>query len=117
MNKILLGLSFAMAIILAGCGGSSVEVSLAADPTPETDSTFEIFLTQDGEAVTDFSGETEWRMVDMDHGTEVAPLTHTDEGVYEGTVNLPMPGDWTIDIIGESDSAGSIDQTIEVEIR
>lgn len=103
-------------LLLVACGGGNYEVEMSQAPEPETMSEVLITIMNDGEAVTDFEGNAEFRMVDMDHGTEVTDLVHTEDGVYVGEVNLPMQGKWTIDVVGDSDSHGKLDTTIEVEI-
>ncbi len=116
MNKLRALLLVGIMMLLAACGNASVDVEMTKPPEPETMSTVLISITDDGEAITDFEGTAEFRMVDMDHGSEITDLMHTEEGLYEGEVNLPMPGKWTIDIVGDSDNEGSIDTTIEVEL-
>lgn len=116
MNKLRTFLLVSIVMVLAACSNASFEVEMTEAPEPETMSPVHITIMDDGEAVTDFEGTAEFRMVDMDHGSEVTDLVHVEDGVYEGEVNLPMPGRWTIDIIGESDNHGSLDTTIEVEL-
>lgn len=116
MNILRTLLLLSVGIFLTACGNASVDVEMSKPPEPETMSTVLIAITNDGEPVTDFEGTAEFRMVDMDHGSEVTDLIHLEEGLYEGEVNLPMPGKWTIDIVGDSDNEGSIDTTIEVEL-
>lgn len=116
MNKLRTVLLVGVVMLLAACGNASVDVEMTKPPEPETMSTVIISITEDGEPVTDFEGTAEFRMVDMDHGSEITDLTHMEESVYEGEVNLPMPGRWTIDIVGDSDNHGTIDTTIEVDL-
>ena len=116
MNKLRSVLLVSVLLLLAACGNASFEVEMTEAPEPETMSTVHITILDDGDAVSDFDGTAEFRMVDMDHGSEVTDLTHVEDGVYEGEVNLPMAGRWTIDIVGDSDNEGSIDTTIEVEL-
>lgn len=116
MNKLRIILASGTMLLLAACGNASVDVELTESPEPETMSPVLMTIYTDGDAVTDFEGTAEFRMVDMDHGTEVTELTHTEDGLYEGEVNLPMPGAWTIDVIGESEEHGDVDTTIEVDI-
>lgn len=116
MKKRLTILALGVTAILAACSNATIDVELTEAPEPETLSTVNLTIMADGEPVTDFEGTAEFRMVDMDHGTEVAELTYVEEAIYEGEVNLPMQGAWTIDIIGESDDHGKIDTTIEVDI-
>ena len=116
MKKRLSILAIGLTTLLAACSNATIDIELSEAPEPETMSPANITIMADGDPVTDFEGTAEFRMVDMDHGTEVAELTHVEAGTYEGDVNLPMPGAWTIDVIGESDDHGEIDTTIEVDI-
>lgn len=116
MNKLRTLFTAGTVVLLAACSNASFDVEMTEAPEPETMSPAYISITTDGDTVTDFDGTAEFRMVGMDHGTEVADLVHTEDGVYEGEVELPMPGAWTIDVVGESEEHGKIDMTIEVDI-
>lgn len=114
MKKFSVVLAF---LLLVGCGGAKVDVDMMTAPTPEEKTDVVFIITHDGEAVTDFEGTAEFKMVDMDHGSETTDLAHEGDSEYKGQVNLPMAGQWSVDIMGESEAFGKIDKTIEVSVE
>lgn len=83
-------------LFLVGCGTPDWQVSLQvpsrADPDRPVPLTLEV--TEGGQPVTGMHVEARLEMRRMDHGLIDVTLAERKAGRYEGSVDLPMGGEW-----------------------
>jgi hypothetical protein len=95
----------AAVVIAAACGGGngaqSVEIDFTTNPDPVAtgENTFEVVLTQDSTPVTDAAVTAEFFMpampsMNMPEMRTKADLAHQGNGVYRGSGQIMMAGDW-----------------------
>jgi hypothetical protein len=117
-----LGVAVMAAVVVAvGCGGGSeqpagegapgpagtqpVDMTFRTDPDPVRtgENSFEVVLRQDGTPVTDATVTTELFMaampsMNMPEMRTSAELSHQGDGMYRGTGQVMMAGDWDVTV-------------------
>lgn len=91
---------FAVALAIALLGGCSsgpkykVSVTKPLYFEKEQATPFQVKVTKDKQAAKGLKISVELSMANMDHGSETAQLKEEQNGLYSGTVKLPMTGDY-----------------------
>ena len=97
-------------IFMAGCGGTDTQYTVENSPSYKDGEPSEIILSaeENGEAVTglDMTGELE--MEKMDHGLVEVSFTDIGDGTYSGDVELPMGGEWLMELLVDGEETGEI---------
>ena len=85
-------------LLLTACSlENEWKASISIPPTflEEQASTFQIeIVNEDDEPVSNLEVAASFEMEKMDHGTINVALKSLENGLYEGTVTLPMEGKW-----------------------
>jgi hypothetical protein len=105
--------------VLAGCSGDpeySIKVTKPIYHQPDKEMPFEVKVTEKEEAAEGLTVSAEFSMTNMDHGTTEVELTEEEDGVYSGTVQLPMTGKYEIFFILEKDGEKT-EQAINYEVK
>jgi hypothetical protein len=105
--------------VLAGCSGDpeySIEVTKPIYHQPDKEMPFEIKVSENDEAVEGLTVLAEFSMTNMDHGTTEVDLSEEEDGIYSGTVQLPMTGKYEIFFILEKDGKKT-EQAINYEVK
>ncbi|WP_339253027.1 FixH family protein [Sporosarcina sp. FSL W8-0480] len=102
----------AILLLLAGCGGSKIDIALdtAPDSVKGTTSDMIVKVTKGDEPIDDAKVSGSLEMAKMDHGSIDVEFESIGNGLYRGQVELPMGGDWIADV--EVDAAGETATTI-----
>jgi biotin operon repressor len=88
-----------------------------AEPTSETDTTFQVRLTNEaGAPVSGAEVKADLKMSLMDMGKNVASLADKGNGIYEGKGRFSMTGPWDV-IMTASKDGKSGTQTFPVVVR
>lgn len=100
MKKALTFILIVGMLLMSACGGGKMAVSITDVPTYKAGETSPITLSiQDGsEAVTDATVIGSLEMARMDHGTIEIAFENNGDGSYAGEVELPMGGEWIMDV-------------------
>jgi len=101
MMKRFIGIILILVFVLAGCGGSKMDVTVEEIPKYKNGIPYPIVLSvMDGdEAVTGLEIIATLEMARMDHGTIEVVFSDIGDGTYEGEVELPMAGEWIANIV------------------
>ena len=126
ISKGLMGAAFTLAAIAAaGCNGprsnqappptsapatsapsrpAEVTFKTTPDPAKTGENTFEVMVMQDGKPVTDANVSVELYMaampqMKMPEMKNKVDLTHTGDGVYRGTGQVMMAGNWDVTVM------------------
>jgi YtkA-like len=105
--------------VLAGCSGDpeySIKVTKPIYHQPDKEMPFEVKVTEKDEAAEGLTVSAEFSMTNMDHGTTEVELTEEEDGIYSGTVQLPMTGKYEIFFILEKNGKKS-EQAINYEVK
>ncbi|MDM5329624.1 FixH family protein [Neobacillus sp. CF12] len=105
--------------VLAGCSGDpeySIKVTKPIYHQPDKEMPFEVRVSEKDEAAEGLTVSAEFSMTNMDHGTTEVELTEEEDGLYSGTVQLPMTGKYEIFFILEKDGKKT-EQTINYEVK
>lgn len=105
--------------VLAGCSGDpeySIKVTKPIYHQPDKEMPFEVRVSEKDEAAEGLTVSAEFSMTNMDHGTTEVELTEEEDGIYSGTVQLPMTGKYEIFFILEKDGKKT-EQTINYEVK
>ena len=105
--------------VLAGCSGDpeySIKVTKPIYHQPDKEMPFEVRVSEKDEAAEGLTVSAEFTMTNMDHGTTEVELTEEEDGIYSGTVQLPMTGKYEIFFILEKDGKKT-EQTINYEVK
>jgi hypothetical protein len=103
---------------LAGCSADpeyKIEVTKPLYHQPEKEMAFEISVTEKDEAASSLDVSAEFSMTNMDHGTTEVELTEEEDGIYSGTVKLPMAGKYEIFFTLEKDGEKA-EQVLNYEV-
>jgi hypothetical protein len=103
---------------LAGCSADpeyKIEVTKPLYHQPEKEMAFEISVTEKDEAASNLDVSAEFSMTNMDHGTTEVELTEEEDGIYSGTVKLPMAGKYEIFFTLEKDGEKA-EQVLNYEV-
>ncbi|TXL65845.1 hypothetical protein FHP05_06935 [Cerasibacillus terrae] len=100
MKKIYLALLTILVILLTACGAEEIEWTVKQAPVfkPEVASEMIIEAKKEGEALTGLEISGLLEMERMDHGIIEIVFTDNGDGTYSGEVELPMGGEWIIDL-------------------
>ena len=105
--------------VLAGCSGDpeySIKVTKPIYHQPDKEMPFEVKVSEKDEAAEGLTVSAEFSMTNMDHGTTEVDLTEEEDGIYSGTVQLPMTGKYEIFFILETDGKKT-EQAINYEVK
>lgn len=104
MRKLMVLLASAV-LLLAACGGPSFDVAAAEKPVYENGmpSDFILSITEDGEPAAGLTVTAVLEMAKMDHGVIEVSFEEQENGLYKGTADLPMGGEWLADVTIQSD--------------
>jgi hypothetical protein len=105
--------------VLAGCSGDpeySIKVTKPIYHQPDKEMPFEVKVSEKDEAAEGLTVSAEFSMTNMDHGTTEVDLTEEEDGIYTGTVQLPMTGKYEIFFILEKDGKKT-EQAINYEVK
>lgn len=98
--------SAAVASSPAGSGQTGIDITLRTTPDSVRmgENTFEVMVMQDGKPVTDATVSTEFYMaampsMNMPEMRTKADLTHVDNGMYRGTGQVTMAGNWDVTVM------------------
>lgn len=100
-------------MILSACSSPDWEAAIGT-PTgfqPEEPFPLIVEVNENGKPVTGLQMSGVLEMAKMDHGTIEVDFKETENGKYEGTVKLPMGGDWNA-ILEMAKEKKSKEQTI-----
>ncbi len=107
---------------LAGCGDSGAEqadvsVQLSIDPTPPVvgDAELSVLLTQsDGAKIEGATVRAEGNMNHAGMKPSFADLSETEPGLYSGTLDFTMGGDWFVLVTGTTSDGESFERKVDV---
>lgn len=119
MKKGLIGGFTILLLLLSGCSSSknvNIEVTKPLFFQKDKASSFEVKITDKQKPVTDFKGTAKFSMKDMDHGEYEASIREEEDGIYSGSIELPMAGEWEIVISGEKDGE-TTEKVLEYEVK
>jgi hypothetical protein len=105
--------------VLAGCNGDpeyNIKVTKPIYHQPDKEMPFEVKVSEKDEAAEGLTVSAEFSMTNMDHGTTEVELIEEEDGIYSGTVQLPMTGKYEIFFILEKDGKKT-EQTINYEVK
>lgn len=108
MKKVIL---FALLLMfMAGCGGADPNFTVENSPSYKDGEPTEIILAaeENGEAVTGLNMIGELEMEKMDHGMVEVSFTDNGDGTYKGDVELPMGGEWLMELFVDGEETGEI---------
>ncbi len=119
MKRFLIGSFFILILILSGCSSSTnihMEISEPFYMHKDKPSLFKVSITDNNKALTNLKVSAEFSMKNMDHGEYKTALQEEKDGIYSGSVELPMAGDWEIVVTAEKE--GKITEEIfEYEVK
>ncbi|TQS74857.1 hypothetical protein DX933_08790 [Ornithinibacillus gellani] len=92
-------------LLLFGCSSEAIDFTVErVSPYQAAEAiTIVIQAEKNGTAIADLELSGQLEMAKMDHGTIEVVFTNQGDGMYEGEVELPMGGEWIIDLTAEMD--------------
>jgi len=102
-------LPFLLILFLVACGSAdALDFTVEKAPTfkPDTPSEIIIKVKKDGEPLTGLELSGLLEMERMDHGIIEAKFVDQGDGTYSGEVELPMGGEWIIDLEAHNGADG-----------
>ncbi|MBS8265475.1 hypothetical protein DYI25_13695 [Mesobacillus boroniphilus] len=108
MRKLFVSLFILLATQLAGCSQEpdwNVKVTNEPVFANGKESDFEIEVTENGNAVKDLNIVAEFAMSSMDHGTIDVELEELSDGIYSGSAEFSMAGEWEAVFTLENDGS------------
>ncbi|WP_243291383.1 FixH family protein [Bacillus sp. FJAT-47783] len=119
MKRYTFGIIFILAIILSGCNSEqTIEVKINKPLVFQKDkaSPFEVKITDGEKPLSDMKATAGFSMKNMDHGHHEITLSEKEEGIYTGSIELPMEGEWEIFISVEKDGKVT-EKIIEYDVK
>lgn len=95
-------------VILSGCSsGSDYDFSLKEAPKYKAGESYPVLIEvlKDGKPADGLEIYAFLEMAKMDHGTIELNFKDKGNGLYESSVELPMAGEWIVNIEGEADGS------------
>lgn len=117
--KKLAGLLVLFMFITAGCSQEpDWKVEVAKEPvfSEGKESEFEIKVTEDGKSVSDLEISAELAMASMDHGMINLDLKEVDDGVYSGSAEFSMAGNWEAGFMLKKDGMTQ-EKVVEMKVK
>lgn len=108
MRKLFVSLFILLATQLAGCSQEpdwKLEVTKEPVFANGKESDFELEVTENGNAVKDLNIVAEFAMASMDHGTVDVELEELSDGIYSGSAEFSMAGEWEAVFTFENDES------------
>lgn len=117
MKKLCIPLLIAL-LIVTGC--SSVALNFTMEQAPEFQkgelSEFIVKVMEGDKGATGLSITALFEMEKMDHGIIEVPLEDIGNGLYKGSVELAMAGDWLVEFRAESGNT-IIEEILTFEVK
>lgn len=118
MRMLMIGLAVSNFLILSGCSSPNWEASIQPPAAFQSDQPLPLIveINENGKPVTGLKVHAELEMTKMDHGTTEVDFKETDKGKYEGTVRLPMGGEWNA-YLEMTNGNNTTEQTVTFEVE
>ena len=114
------GLAVVAGVVLwlfSGAEQADVSVHLSIDPTPPVvgDAELSVLLTQsDGAKIEGATVRAEGNMNHAGMKPSFADLSETEPGLYSGTLDFTMGGDWFVLVTGTTSDGESFERKVDV---